>query len=547
MSDIEGKWESFASKVVMDPIPGCSQALVIAGSMPRGTIYGIYDISEQIGVSPWYFWADVPVAPNKAIYALRGQKTQGPPSVDFRGLFLNDEQPGLTNWVASNWPDTWNHAAGYNHHFYSLVCELLLRLRANYLWPAIWGSIFYTDDPLNQPLVYAYEIVLGSSHTEPLMRAQNEFGAYYKGPWAYNLNNATIDDYFRYGVQRAKPYVRNSVWTMAMRGSGDSAIGGLGVDKIVSMLETLVDNQRGIMKDGLGVDDLSTVPQSWCLYKEVQSYKEEGLEVPSDVTLLWSDDNWGNIRRMPLKNETDREGGAGVYYHFDYVGDPRDYKWINTIQLEKTAEQMHMAYSRKARRIWIVNVGDLKPLEIPISHFLDIAYDAERWGVDSTEDWVKAWVGRQFGDKYADEISSLLTRYGMYAARRKFELVEANTYSVLNYNEADAVVEQWLVLERDARAVSEALDEQYRAPFFEMVLHPIIGGRILYEIYTTGAKNSLYAWQKRNAANSMAEKSRELLYADANLTMRWDSLLDGKWQHILGRKSASRGPGRRQR
>lgn len=506
--------------------------------MPRGTIYGIYDISEQIGVSPWYFWADVPTETNEDIYAVQGQKTQGPPSVQFRGLFLNDEQPGLTNWVASNWPDTWNGAAGYNHDFYGLVCELLLRLRANYLWPAIWGTIFYTDDPLNQPLVYAYEIVLGSSHTEPLMRAQNEFAAYYQGPWAYDLNNGTIDDYFRYGVQRAKPYIRNSIWTMAMRGSGDSAIEGLGVDKIVGMLETLVHNQRDIMKEGLGLDNLSTIPQSWCLYKEVQSYKEDGLDVPSDVTLLWSDDNWGNIRRMPLKNETDRQGGSGVYYHFDYVGDPRDYKWINTIQLEKVAEQLHMAYTRQSRRIWIVNVGDLKPLEIPISYFLDLAYDAEQWGVDGIQDWVKAWISREFDTKYVDEISSIITRFGIYAGRRKFELVEANTHSVLNYNEADSVLEQWAVLEEDAQAIYNALDRAYQPAFFEMILHPILGGRILYEIYVTGAKNNLYAGQKRNAANTMVEKARELLYTDANLTMRWNNLLDGKWEHMLDRKSS---------
>lgn len=506
--------------------------------MPRGTIYGIYDISEQIGVSPWYFWADVPTEKRTDIYALSGQKTQGPPSVKFRGLFLNDEQPGLTNWVTSNWPDAWNGAAGFNHHFYALVCELLLRLRANYLWPAIWGTIPYTDDPLNQPLVYAYEIVLGSSHTEPLMRAQNEFGTYYEGPWAYNQNNKTIDEYFQYGVQRAKPYVRNSLWTMAMRGSGDTAIEGLGVEVIVEMLETLVDNQRQIMADGLKVKDISTIPQLWCLYKEVQGYKEEGLDVPEDITLLWSDDNWGNIRRLPLKNETDRAGGAGVYYHFDYVGDPRDYKWINTIQLEKTAEQMHMAYSRQADRIWIVNVGDLKPLEIPISHFMDLAYDADRWGVDDTGDWIKAWVGREFGHKYTDEITSIMTRYGMYAARRKYELVEARIYSVLNYNEAEAVFAQWTALLDDAQGVYDRLGADYQAAFFQMILHPIMGGTILHDVYITAAKNNLYAWQKRNAANAMIDKSRGLLYDDANLTMRWNKMLDGKWAHMLDRESS---------
>ncbi|KAF6843712.1 immunoglobulin i-set domain-containing protein [Colletotrichum musicola] len=534
VSDVEGEWEAFVSQVVDEPIPGCARALVIAGSDPRGTIFGIYDVSEQIGVSPWYFWADVPTKKHTNIYVLPGRKVQGSPSVKYRGFFLNDEQPGLSSWVSTRWNDTWNNAAPYNHHFYSLVGELLLRLRANYLWPTLWGNIFYVDDPLNQPLLDAYEVVLGGSHTEPLMRAQNEFRTYYQGQWAYNLNNETIDDYFRYGVQRAKPYARNSLWTMAMRGTGDTAIeGNLGIEAIVEMLEKLVENQRSIIAEGLGIDDVSTVPSLWCLYKEVQSYQEKGLHVPEDITLLWADDNWGNVRRLPLTNETDRSGGAGVYYHFDYVGDPRDYKWINTIQLEKTAEQMYLAYARNARRIWIVNVGDLKPLEIPISHFFDLAYDTEKWGVEGTQDWLRAWVGREFGIDHVSDVTDILTRYGMYAARRKYELVEPQTYSIINYNEADAVLEQWAILHEDAQAVYDALDEEYQAAFFEMVLHPVMAGEILHKIQINGAKNQLYAGQKRNLANDIIDESRALLAADANLTIRWNDLLGGKWKHML--------------
>lgn len=327
-----------------DPAPGVSQALVIAGSDPRGTIFGLYDVSEQIGVSPWYYWADSAPRRNANIYVPANlTKVQNSPTVKYRGIFLNDEQPGLTNWVATNWADAFNGAAGYGPGFYAHVLELILRLRANYLWPTVWGSMYEVDFPENQPLADAYEVVLGSSHTEPLMRAQNEFGNFYTGPWAYNLNNKTIDEYFRYGVQRAKPYARNSLWTMGMRGTGDTSIEGLGVDAIVSMLETLVANQQAIISEGLEGVNISTVPQMWCLYKEVQTYIFEGLSVPEDVTLLWADDNWGNVRRFPLSNETGRAGGAGVYYHFDYVGDPRDYKWINTVQLGKTAEQVSFA------------------------------------------------------------------------------------------------------------------------------------------------------------------------------------------------------------
>ncbi|KAL2117636.1 hypothetical protein VTJ04DRAFT_7296 [Mycothermus thermophilus] len=532
VSAVKGKWEAFTSQVVKNPVPGCAKALVIAGADPRGTIYGIYDVSEQIGVSPWYFWADSPPKKAKNLYVTKAKKVQNSPSVRYRGFFLNDEQPALTNWVAAHWEDT-PYGAGYGAGFYSLIFEVLLRLRANYLWPTLWASMFMVDDPANQPLADAYEIVIGTSHTEPLMRAQNEFGTFYEGPWAYNLNNKTIDEYFRYGVQRAKPYARNSLWTVGMRGTGDTAIEGLGVEHIVEMLTILVGNQRRIMAEGLGVDDVTTIPQTWCLYKEVMTYLFAGLQVPDDVTLLWADDNWGNVRRLPLLNETDRAGGAGVYYHFDYVGDPRNYKWINTIQLTKTAEQMHHAYARGVDRIWVVNVGDMKALEIPISHFFDMAYDAERWHVDSTAEWAEAWAAREFGEKYAKDAADVMMRYGMYAARRKYELLEPHVYSVINYNEADAVLAQWADLVARAQAVYNRLPAETKPAFFETVLHPALAGEIVHKIQIGAARNAFYAGQRRNAANTVINEVLAHSAADANLTRTWDALLDGKWKHFM--------------
>jgi hypothetical protein len=395
--------------------------------------------------------------------------------------------------------------------------------------------MFNVDDPGNQPLADAYEIVMGSSHTEPLMRAQNEFGHFYQGPWAYNLNNKTIDDYFRYGVQRAKPYARNSLWTMGMRGSGDSAIEGLGVDKIVEMLETLVEDQRAIMSKGLDVN-ITHVPQMWCLYKEVMTYVSQGLQVPDDITLLWVDDNFGNIRRLPLTNETSRAGGAGIYYHFDYVGAPRDYKWLNNVQLSKTAEQMQMAYSHGADRIWIVNVGDLKALEIPINHMMDMAYDAEKWHVDSAGAWTEAWAAREFGAEFAAGIADVVMKFSMYAGRRKFELVEPETYSVLNYNEADAVLDQWTVLAEAAQRIYAKLDDAAQPAFFEMILHPVLAGGIIHRVSIGAAKNSLFAGQKRNAANDMISYVLDASDDDVKLTTRWNELLGGKWNHMMDRK-----------
>ncbi|KAM7194365.1 kinesin-like protein 6 [Rhypophila sp. PSN 637] len=537
VSAIKGEWESFVSTIVQNPVPGCPAGLVIAGSDPRGTIFGIYDVSEQIGVSPWYFWADSPVRQNKNIFVTTKKKVQGPPTVKYRGFFLNDEQPALTNWVSKNFGDN-AYTVNYGTEFYSLIFEVLLRLRANYLWPTLWGSMFEVDDPGNQPLADAYEIVLGTSHTEPLMRAQNEFGKFYKNdtsPWAYNLNNKTIDEYFRYGIQRAKPYARNSLWTMGMRGTGDTAIEGLGVDHIVEMLQVLVKNQRQLMIEGLDLkpEEISTVPQAWCLYKEVMTYLFAGLEIPEDITLLWADDNWGNVRRLPLLNETSRSGGAGIYYHFDYVGDPRDYKWINTIQLSKTAEQMHHALSRGADRIWVVNVGDMKALEIPISQWFDMAYDAKKWGVDSAADWAKAYAAREFGPTYAAEIANVMMKYGMYAARRKFELVEANTYSMINYNEADAILKQWSDLVAEAEAIYKKLDADAQPSYWQTVLHPAQAGEILHKVYIGGARNMLYSGQKRNSANDVINYVLKASDEDVKLNEEWDNLLDGKWEHFM--------------
>jgi hypothetical protein len=538
VSKIKGKWESFVTQIVESPIRGCPQAVVIAGSDPRGAIFGLYDLSEQIGVSPWYWWADVPIKQNKEVFILPEKKVQGPPSVKYRGIFLNDEQPGLSGWVQWNYKNT-PFGIGYNSDFYPNIFELLLRLRANYLWPAIWGSMFEVDDPANQPLADAWEIVLGSSHTEPMMRAQNEFGTFYTnkglGPWAYNLNNKTIDEYFTYGAQRAKPYANNSLWTMGMRGSGDTAIAGLGVEAIVSLLESVVHSQRNVIENVLGVE-AADVPQMWCLYKEVMSYIQQGLTILEDITLLWADDNWGNVRRVPIGDEQTRAGGAGVYYHFDYVGDTRDYKWINTIQLEKTAEQMALAYTHGADRIWIVNVGDLKPLEIPITHFLDMAYDINQWGVSNVSDWTKAWASREFGPSQAAAITDIMTRYGMYAARRKFELVEPYVYSVVNYNEGDAILRQWQTLANDAQTVYDKLDASYKPAFFEMVLHPILGGQIIHQVHIGAEKNAVYANQHRNSANAIITDVLATFKADGELTARWDNLLDGKWRHMLDRK-----------
>lgn len=311
VSQTEGQWEAYQSRVVEKPFNGVSQALVIAGSDKRGTIYGIYDISEQIGVSPWYWWADVPPAHQSSISVRQFTKIQPSPSVKYRGFFLNDEQPALNNWVQANYPDG-KYGPGFNHKMYSTMFELLLRLKANYLWPASWNSMFCVDDGAkNQQTADSYGIVMGTSHTEPMMRATKEQSLFLKGPWSWATNQANVLAFMEYGAHRAKPY--ESLYSMGMRGLGDVASPTLNA----SALQDIVQHQQHILSTTYNVSNVSSIPQMWCLYKEVGGYFQQGLQVPDDITLLWSDDNWGDMERLPLANETGRSGGAGIYYHFD--------------------------------------------------------------------------------------------------------------------------------------------------------------------------------------------------------------------------------------
>ncbi|KAH7311099.1 hypothetical protein BKA65DRAFT_413389 [Rhexocercosporidium sp. MPI-PUGE-AT-0058] len=522
VSRTKGKWESFQSQVVVNPMPGLASALVIAGSDKRGTIYGIYDISEQIGVSPWYWFADVAPAQQSKIFALAEPKIQGPPSVKYRGIFLNDEQPALTNWVNEKYG-----RPGYVSGFYVRVFELLLRLRANYLWPTMWDSMFAVDDGSNQRLADEYGIVMGTSHTEPLMRATKEQQTKMSGSWDWVSNKNNIIQFLTDGVKRAKPY--ESLYTMGMRGSADTASATLNAERLADV----VANQQKILTSVLG-QNLSEIPQMWCLYKEVGGYYQKGLRVPDDITLLWSDDNVGNMQRLPIPSELGRAGGAGVYYHFDYVGDPRNYKWINTISPQKTWEQLHMTYAREARQIWIVNVGDLKPLEIPINHFMDMAYDMSQFQTpESVRTWEGQWAAREFGAALSTAIASIIDRYGRYAARRKYELLDASIFSIVNYNEGDIVLKEWETMVADAQKIYDALPAAAQPGFFELVLHPCKAGYIVYQLYISTAKNNLYAKQGRVSAAAYGAASVSAYAQDSALATTYHKLLGGKWNHMM--------------
>jgi hypothetical protein len=532
-SEIAGKWESFFLQVVPRPFPGIAEALVICGSDKRGTIYGIYDLSEQIGVSPWYYWADVPPQRHKELFMRAGKYVQGPPCVKYRGIFLNDEAPDLSNWVR----EKFGTVAGlpgvgdYGRGFYTNLFELMLRIRANYLWPAMWNNAFNEDDPENSRLADEYGIVMGTTHQEPMLRAQKEWdrglGKQY-GNWNYNKTNqqSVLQQFWRDGVRRNKNF--ESIITLGLRAENDS---GRPIGK--DLTEQIVGVQRKILQEEMN-PDVTKVPQMWCLYKEVQGFYNQGLRVPDDVTLLWAEDNWGNLRRVPSVDERHRSGGAGVYYHFDYHGGPRSYQWLNTSPIPKIWDQLTLAKQYGADRIWIVNVGHFKGYEFPMEFFMHLAWNTSRWTNENLDEYTRLWAQREFGAEHAAAIGKIISAYTKFNGRRKPELLDASTYSLVNYGEFEKVVADYETLTRQAEVTSERLTAERRDAFYELVLFPVKACAQLNAMYLAAAKNALYAKQGRASANQFAAQTRELFLAETNLMDSFNrEFAGGKWNHFM--------------
>lgn len=523
VAEISDKWEATLVQVVKQPLPGVESALVIAGSDKRGTIFGIYDLSEQMGVSPWHWFADVPPKQHESLFVNAGRFVQGPPAVKYRGIFINDEGPALMGWAREKYGDL-------NHKVYTNVFELILRLRGNYLWPAMWANSFATDDPLNAKLADEYGVVISTSHHEPMMRAWKEWerGGNRKGSWDYSKNDAKLRDYWSEGLRRTKDYEK--VITLGMRGDGDEP---MSESESIALLERIVADQRKLIA-GIINPNITEVPQVWALYKEVQGYYERGMRAPDDVTLLWCDDNWGNIRRLPTEAERKRSGGAGIYYHFDYVGGPRNYKWINTSPLPKIWEQMTRAYQHGADRLWIVNVGDIKPLEFPIEFFLALAWNPDAWPKERVEEFGKLWAEREFGPMHAAEIADIMAKYGKYNGRRKPELLEPGTFSLENYNEAERVLAEWKTISDQAEAIYGKLPKESRDAFYQLVLYPTKASAVVNELYIAAAKNHSYVKHGDDRANNYAKRVKELFQQDADMTAYYNrTLAGGKWNHMM--------------
>jgi hypothetical protein len=497
------------------------KGLVIAGSDKRGSIYGCYDLSEQIGVSPWYWWADVPAKKKEALYVKNQKIVNGPPKVKYRGIFLNDEEPALGRWAVEKY-------GGFTHEFYEKVFELILRLKGNYLWPAMWWASFNSDDPLNPQLADEYGIVMGTTHHEPMMRAHAEWKQGQGGEWNYETNEENLKKFWTEGIKRMGDY--ESIVTLAMRGDGDMAMSR---DTNIKLLEKIVKDQRDILGKATG-KDITAIPQVWALYKEVQDYYDKGMVVPDDVTLLLCDDNWGNVRRLPKPDAPPRAGGYGMYYHFDFVGGPRNYKWVNTVSIPRVWEQMNLSYRHGVDRIWIVNVGDLKPMELPISFFMDYAWNPDKWPAERLPEYIRLWAEQQFGAEHAREIALILTEYTKYNNRRKPEMLGPDIYSLAHYREAENIINNYNLLAQKAEKTESIIPPEYKDSYYELVLHPVLACANLNELYVTVAKNRLYASQGRTATNDLADKAERLFRRDDKISHYYNKVLSGgKWNHMM--------------
>jgi len=544
VSSIRAQWESYAIMTVKDPLPGVSKALVIVGSDRRGTAYGLYELSREVGVSPWVWWADSVPDRKDEIIIRRGIYKYGPPSVKYRGIFINDEDFGMQPWAARTYePETGDIGPGT----YARVFELLLRLKANHIWPAMHKCTrAFNHYPANKVVADNYAIVMGSSHCEQMLRNNvDEWKRDGKGCWWYQFNRKNILSYWEKRVEENGKY--ENIYTLGMRALHDSPIHAVGGERTkLKLLRKIIKKQRGLLKKWVS-PDVTEVPQVFCTYNEVLHYLERGLELPDDVTMLWVDDNHGYIRRLSTPAERKRSGGSGVYHHVSYWGPPHDYLWLCSTPPALIWEEMRKAYAHGADRIWILNVGDIKPAEIDMEFFLQMAWDIDRHGPDCQKKFLADFAHREFGEKHSTEIADIMNEYYLLNNRRKPEHMGFNMlgekfvptndprFSLVNYgNESRKRIDAYLNIERRANDVYESLPKVKRDAFYQLVLYPVLCScrqnlKILY-----AHMSRVYARQARASANRYAALALEAFEKIKSATRHYnETMAGGKWRGMM--------------
>lgn len=563
---IQGKREVYDFRLVEAKKEEQHETLLIAGSDKRGTIYGLFHLSELLGVSAWVWFADVMPAHREEIeLGAEVNMTSKEPSVKYRGFFINDEWPSFGSW-------TFAHFGGFTAKMYDRVFELLLRLKGNYLWPAMWTSSFSLDGPEmeNALLADEYGIVMSNSHHEPCLRHSEEWdlvrgeSSPYGNEWNYDRNKQGLTNYWRDGLKRNGAL--ENIITIGMRGERDSTILGHNatLQENIEYLKEVITTQNRLIRECVN-EELDKVPRMLALYKEVEAYfygdeHTAGLkdwEELDGVTFMLCEDNFGNMRTLPTADNRDRKGGWGMYYHFDYHGEPVSYEWVSSTHLAKVWEQMCEAYDYGVRDIWVVNVGDLKPQELALSFFLDLAYDFDKWGTsapNTTKLYTKKWLKEQFGsvftDKELDKLYEVVDGYTRLNSIRKPESLYTDTYHPVHYAEADWLFEQSARILRLARELEESLlgkleketgckrDELEKknatyASFYELVYYPAAASMNQIQMQLSAGRNQLYAKQGRIEANVYANRIMDCMEKERTLTAKYHSVAEGKWDGMM--------------
>lgn len=543
---LENRWESYLIEVVRNPFPGVNKALVIVGSDRRGTAYGLFSISETIGVSPWYWWADAPVAKHTELNLKVDKIISKEPTVKYRGIFINDEDWGLLRWAKNTFE---KERGNIGPKTYAKVCELLLRLKANYLCPAMHeASTAFNKIPENKLVADSFAIVMGSVHCEPLLfNNASEWDKKTMGEWDYVNNKGTLNRVLKQRVTENSPY--ENVYTLALRGLHDKAMGGSNDMKgRVKMLGEALKDQRQLLADVIK-KPANEIPQAFTPYKEVLDVYSAGLDLPEDVTIIWPDDNYGYMKRLSCPREQKRSGRAGVYYHVSYLGKPHDYLWMSTTPPALMYEELRKAYDATADRIWLLNVGDIKSCEFSMNLFLAMAYDIDSFNYDNISLYQARWLSNMFGNKYYDDFVDITNTFYHQAFSRKPEFMgwgyqwstnrhgkERNTdtdFSFANYQEADSRLAAYDRIGAKVERILSELPEEQKAGFYQLLYYPVKGCELMNKMVLNGQKNRWYALQQRAAANEL--KNQVKVYYDSlqTITQGYNSLLNGKWNHIM--------------
>ena len=534
VADIAGKWESFSITTIQNPFPGVAKALVVAGSDARGTAYGVFEISKLMGVSPWYWWADVVPEHKASLYVLDGTQVNGEPSVKYRGIFINDEDWGMQPWAAKKM-DTDIKDIGPNT--YAHIFELLLRLKANFIWPAMHPctkAFYYYKD--NAMVADKYGIVVGTSHCEPMLRnnvfewAENYKNEYGVAPneWRYDVNKAQIAPYWRNRIEQVKDY--ESVITVGMRGVHDGSMPGpKDMDGKRGLLETIIADQREILTNTYK-KPMKDIPQIFCPYKEVLDVYRSGLKLPEDVTIVWSDDNHGYINQLSNKQELGRSGGSGVYYHFSYWGAPQDFLWLSSVSPSLTSYEMTKAYSWNAKKLWVFNVGDLKPAEMEISFAMDLAYNIDQWQPEKAIGYSKHWAAETFGEAFAAPIAAIKNEYYQLAQAGKPEHL-----LYVNYSDADAEARLLAYdnIAKQAEQLYKQMPNRLKDAFYELVLYPVKGACLMNQKILFARKSIAMAKQGDKNALAFSNKALAAYKEIDSLTIVYNKLNNGKWNGMM--------------